>query len=164
MFYWIYDLPSATMAALFAVVFVGVSWVGTILVRPFLRPFVRTHLGATNDLVGYILSCYCVFYGLLLGLLAVAAYQNYAQVEVGVTQEAAALTALYRDASSYPDPYGENLRWILRDYCRYQIKYGWPLQKKGIVPEGGGVRLTAFLERVVAFEPQTKSQEALHAE
>jgi hypothetical protein len=162
--YRIYDLPNPVMAALFGAVFIGTSWAGSILIRPFLRPFVRTQLGATNDLVGYVLSCYCVFYGLLLGLIAVAAYQNYAQVDMAVTQEAASLAALYRDASAYPDPHGENLRWILRDYCRYQIKYAWPLQRKGLIPSGGEIRLTAFLERLMAFEPQDKSEEALYAE
>jgi hypothetical protein len=164
MFYWIYNLTNAEMAGLFAAVFVGFSWIGTILVRPFLRPFVRTQLGATNDLVGYVLSSYGVFYGLLLGLLAVAAYQNYSQVEITVTQEAAALAALYQDASAYPEPTGENLRWLLRDYCRYLIKYAWPLQRKGIVPNQGGIRLKAFLERLLAFQAQTKSEEILFAE
>jgi hypothetical protein len=29
-----------------------------------------------NDIVGYVLSSHCVFFGLLLGLLAVGTYQN----------------------------------------------------------------------------------------
>ena len=164
MFYWVYDLPTPAMAGWFAVVFVGFSWIGAILIRPLLVPFVRARLGARNDLVGYLLSCYSVFYGLLLGLLAVAAYQNFSQVELTVTQEAAALAALYDDASAFPDPVGENLRLLLRDYCRYVIKYAWPLQRKGIVPVQGGIALTAFMERLVAFEPRTKSEEILLAE
>jgi hypothetical protein len=105
------------MAGGFALAFVGFSWIGAVLIRRLLMQFVRARLGANNDLVGYLLSCYCVFYGLLLGLLAVAAYQNFSQVELAVTQEAAALAALYEDASAYPDPAGENLRMLLRDYC-----------------------------------------------
>jgi len=164
MFYWIYDLSTPAMAVLFAVVFVGFSWIGTVLIRPLLLQFVSSRLGATNDLVGYLLSCYCVFYGLLLGLLAVAAYQNFSQVELVVTQEAASLAALYEDASAYPDPVGENLRLLLRDYCRYVIKYAWPLQRKGIVPVQGGIALRAFMERLTAFEPRTKAEELLVAE
>jgi hypothetical protein len=164
-FYWIYDIPTIHLACLFAAVFIGVSWLGALLVRPMMRIFVRSRVGATNnDVVGYILSCYCVFYGLLLGLLAVAAYQNLTQVESLVTREASSLAALYQDVSAYPEPEGENLRWLLRDYTRYQFKYGWPLQKRGILPEGGATRLTAFQERLVDFEPQTPSHEILHAE
>jgi hypothetical protein len=165
MFYWIYDIPTQTLAVWFAAAFIGFSWLGALFIRPLLRAFVRTREGASrNEVVGYVLSCYCVFYGLLLGLLAVAAYQNYSQVELLVTREAGSLGALFQDVSAYPDPDGENLRWLLRDYCRYQYKYAWDLQRKGIIPQGGAIRLTAFQERLVAFEPQTTSQEILHAE
>src|SRR5262245_30371028 len=97
--YWIYDISTPQLAVLFAAVIVGFSWLGAIILRPILKLFVRTG-GRTNDVVGCILSCYCVFYGLLLGLLAVAAYQNYSEVELVVTQEAAGLGALYADVSS----------------------------------------------------------------
>jgi hypothetical protein len=164
MFYWIYDLSTPVMAGWFAVVFVGFSWIGAVLIRPLMLQFVGARFGANNELVGYLLGCHGVFYGLLLGLLAVAAYQNFSQVELTVTQEAASLAALYEDASAFPDPVGEKLRWLLRDYCRYVIKYAWPLQRKGIVPVEGGNTLTAFMQRLVAFEPQTKSEELLLAE
>ncbi len=163
MFYWIYDIPTEQLALLIAGAFVLLSWLGCILVRPILRLFVRSRSG-TNDIVGYILSCFCVFYGLLLGLIAVAAYQNYNQVESNVSREAIALTALYQDVKGYPEPHGQNLRWLLREYCRYVIKYAWPLQQKGVIPEGGRPRIVAFQEMLLAFEPQTKREEILHAE
>ena len=101
MFYWIYDISTVSLAALLAGFFVGFSWLGAILVRPFLDWFVRGE-PQRNDLIGFILSCYGVFYGLLLGLIAVAAYQNYAETEATVNQEAAAVTALYRDFDVLP--------------------------------------------------------------
>jgi hypothetical protein len=105
LFYWIYDLSTETLAVLMTVVFVGFSWLGAIVVRPILRILVRSAAG-TNDVVGYILSCFCVFYGLLLGLIAVAAYQNYAEVDAAVQSEAALLESLYDDVSTYPEPHG----------------------------------------------------------
>ena len=81
-----------------------------------------------------------------------------------VTREAAALSALYEDVSQYPEPHGQNLRWLLRDYTRYVIKYAWPLQQRGIVPEEGTIRAEAFHERLLDFQPQTPSQEIIHAE
>ena len=53
---------------------------------------------------------------------------------------AATLAALYEDVSRYPEPHAQNLRWLLRDYTRYVIKYAWPLQQRGIVPEEGTIR------------------------
>src|SRR5208283_3114933 len=81
-----------------------------------------------------------------------------------VSKEGVSLSALYQDVKSYPDPYGQNLRWLLRDYCRYVIKYSWPLQRKGIIPEGGRVRIMAFHEKLLDFEPQTRGEEIDHAE
>jgi hypothetical protein len=162
-FSWIYDVPPSRLALLLIVVFVGFYWVGLILLRPILRQFVKNTRGA-NDIVGYILSCFCVFYGLLLGLIAVTAYQGVSEAGSNVTREAAALSALYEDVSRYPEPYGQNLRWLLRDYTRYVIKYAWPLQQRGVVPEEGTIRAEAFHDRLLDFQPRTPAQEILHAE
>ena len=50
------------------------------------------------DIVGYILSIFGVFYGLLLGLLAVAAYQQLAEacdypLHLGITEAGSLRTA-----------------------------------------------------------------------
>ena len=76
LFYWIYDIPTESLAILFDVAFVGFFWAGCILFAPSLACSCDARTGS-NEVVGHILSCFCVFYGLLLGLLAVAAYQNY---------------------------------------------------------------------------------------
>jgi hypothetical protein len=161
--YWLYDIPATRLSLLFVAVFVGFYWVGSIIVRPILRQFVKYTAGS-NDIVGYVLSCFCVFYGLLLGLIAVTAYQNVAEAGANVTREASALSALYEDVSRYPEPYGQNLRWLLRDYTRYVIKYAWPLQRRGIIPQEGTIRARAFHERLVDFQPSTPGEEIIHAE
>lgn len=162
-FYWVYDLRSETFAILMAAAFIAFYWLGCILLRPLLRQFVRM-TPASNDVVGYVLSCFCVFYGLLLGLIAVTAYQNAADTEKNVVHEAASLAALYQDVSGYREPSGQNLRWLLRDYTRYVIKYAWPLQRKGITPTEGSIRVNAFEEELLRFQPQTPAEEILHAE
>ncbi len=160
---WIYDIPSHKLALLAIAVSVGFYWIGAILLRPILRQFVK-HMPGSNDIVGYVLSCFCVFYGLLLGLIAVTAYQNVSEAGSNVTREAAALSALYEDVSRYPEPFGQNLRWLLRDYTRYVIKYAWPLQQQGIIPQEGTIRAEAFHDRLLDFQPKTPSEEILHAE
>jgi hypothetical protein len=162
-FTWVYDMHPWRLALTLVLSFVGFYWAGAVFVRPFLRMFVRRSPGL-NDLVGYILSCFCVFYGLLLGLIAVTAYQNYSDAEQNVTREAAALSSLYEDVSRYPEPFGRDLRWLLRDYTRYVVKYAWPLQRRGLVPEEGTIRAEALFDRLLDFEPRTPSQEILHAE
>lgn len=92
---WYYEIPTTNAALLMVAAFVGFYWVGAVIVRPILRIVVRRAAGL-NDLIGYILSCFCVFYGLLLGLIAVTAYQNVESAEQNVTREAAALSGALR--------------------------------------------------------------------
>jgi len=161
MLYWLYDIPTVAAVGIFAAVFVGVCWLGTILSRPLVQSLVD-HQPGLNEMVGDFLQYFGVIYGLLLGLLAVATYQNLADVEKTVGNEASSLAALYRDVSAYPEPARSELEAMLRDYTRFVIDEAWPLQRKGIVPAGAVKKVAAFQERLVSFEPQTKSQEALH--
>lgn len=118
--------------------------------------------GRLNEMLGDFLQYFGVMYGLLLGLLAVATYQNHSDVEKAVAAEASSLAALYRDVSAYPEPARTELKGLLREYTQYVVNEAWPLQRKGIVPSGGVNRVAAFQEALVRFEPQTKSQEILH--
>jgi hypothetical protein len=159
--YWIYDIPTVAAAGLLAALFVGICWTGTILFRPIVRSIVH-HQPDLNETVGDFLQYFGVIYGLLLGLLAVATYQNLSDVEKAVGSEASSLAALYRDVSVYPEPARTELKGLLRDYTRYVIDEAWPLQKKGVVPPGGVKKVAAVWERLASFEPETKAQEALH--
>ena len=73
--YWIYDIPPLLAVGLFAVVFVGICWIGIILLSPRLVPLVH-HQPGLNEILGDYLQYFGVIYGLLLGLLAVATFQN----------------------------------------------------------------------------------------
>jgi Protein of unknown function (DUF4239) len=161
MFYWIYDIPAVAAIAAFAALFVAVCWLGTIFSRAFVQSRFHYQPGL-NEILGDFLQYFGVIYGLLLGLLAVATYQNHSDVEKTVGNEASSLAALYRDVSAYPDPIRSELEALLRDYTRYVINEAWPLQRKGIVPAGAVKKVAAFHGRLASFEPETKSQEALH--
>jgi hypothetical protein len=161
-FYWIYDIPSWSLALLFAVFFVGVTCLGIVLTRSHVRRWVKPQED-WNEVMGYVLSCHGVLYGILLGLIAVGTYQNLSDVEETVGREASALAALDRDVSSYPDPIRVELRELLGEYCRFVIEEAWPAQRRGIIPEGGTARVSAFQRKLMTFEPATKGQEALHA-
>ena len=163
MFYWIYDIPLWFGAALFAVVFVGVSCLLIVLANSWVRRLVEQQPNWTG-VIGSILSVYGGLYGITLALIVVAAYQGYAQAGAAVGQEAAVLGTLYRDVSSYPEPARSELQEMLRAYTRAVVEKDWPAQRRGVVPEGGTVQATAFQERLLAFEPQARVQEIVHAE
>ena len=120
MLYWLYDIPSLLAVGLLAALFVGVCWIGIVLLSSRLVPMVH-HQPGLNEILGDYLQYFGVIYGLLLGLLAVATYQNHSDVEKTVSSEASALAALYRDVSAYPEPIRSELEALLRDYARYVI-------------------------------------------
>jgi Protein of unknown function (DUF4239) len=161
MLYWIYDIHPLAAVGIFAALFVTVGLAAIMLSRSFVQSRVHQQ-PELNELVGDFLQYFGVIYGLLLGLLAVATYQNHSDVEKTVSNEASSLAALYRDVSAYPEPKRSELEAGLRDYTRYVIEEAWPLQRKGIIPAGAVKKVAAFHANLVGFEPQTKSQETLH--
>jgi hypothetical protein len=140
MMYWIYDYPSLAIAVAFCTVFVVLTWGGIFLTRATIHSWIHREARA-NEMIGFALSSFFVLFGLLLGLLAVATYQNYANVGDIVDKEASSIGALYRDFTGYPQPIRGQLQVRLREYARYTIEDGWPRQRLGIVPAGGSARI-----------------------
>src|SRR5215831_1427536 len=157
MFYCIYDVPALWVIVLFEALFVGVCWLGTLFLRPSARSWLREE-SRLNDMLAAFLQYFGVIYGLLLGLLAVATYQNRLDVEKSNANEASSLSALYRNVSAYPEPSRTELQSLLKEHTRYLIEDAWPQQRKGIVPVDESHRITALQAQLALFEPQTKAQ------
>jgi hypothetical protein len=151
------------MVALITGAFLLVNFLGSIFIRPFLRLIVRNQYGA-NDLISYLLGAHGVYFGILLGLLSLAAYENFNKAETQVTQEAASLSGLYRVFSGYPEPARAELRQLLREYARSVISEDWPAQRRRETPRGGTELVTKIQTVLYAFEPKTAGQELLHGQ
>jgi hypothetical protein len=164
MFYWIYDIPDGWLAVLFSVAFIAFNSAGVLLVRRYGRRWLGQSSGSYNELVNLILAAVGVFYGLMLGLLAVGAYENADLASAAVGREAAALGALYRDVSFYPEPIRSRLQGNLKEYTAYLIGEAWSQQRHGIIPQGNAPRLMAFQALLDGYEPPTRGKEILHAE
>jgi hypothetical protein len=154
-------LPLSTVAFYFAAFFVGTAWFGVIFVRPFFRIWLRNQ-ARLNEIVNYASAGFSLFYGLLLGLLSVAAYSNARDINGFAGREAAELVTIYRSATAYPDAVREELRFLLRDYTVYVVDREWAAYEQGKVPLGGDNRLSAVREVLLGFEPVTKTQEIAH--
>ena len=146
----IYQLPLPTLAAMVAIVFVGVYWLGTVALRPVFRLLVRSH-GGDNEIVGSVLSSFGVLYGLLMSLITVAAYQSMNDVESKVEAEAASLLALHRDVSDYPRPLREQLQSQVTQYCRRIIDDEWPKLRQGEHPRGAQIPLEEIIQGLTAM-------------
>ena len=161
--YWLYDLPTWLFGSLTVGVFVALGLAGLYATRGWVA---RLHNGenAHNDLVGFYLAGVTVLYAVVVGLLAIGAWATYAEVQGKIDHEAAALGAVYRDISAYPEPARSVLQQDLRTYTRQVIDVGWPMQQHGIVPNNANSVLNEFQEHFMSFEPQDARQNILAAE
>jgi hypothetical protein len=161
-YFWIYDLPNWLFGTLTVVAFSAFTMAGLLVSRRLVPRFFGRH--SHNELVSFYLDALGVIYGITLGLIAIGTYTSYTSVDQGVSAEAAAVGALYRDVSNYPEPARTTLRIEIEAYTKYVIEEAWPLQKKGITPTGGNDHITALQTSLATFNPSTEGEKILSAE
>jgi hypothetical protein len=162
-FYWVYGLPNWLFGVLTVALTIAIGLGGLYATRRWVRR-VHGERHSHNEVVGFYLGAVCVFYGITLGLVIVATWQNYSDVDARVGEEAAAVGALYRDASSFPDPNRTELQADLRQYVLQVINVAWPQQRRGVIPQEEVVTLSKFQTHLAQFEPATEGQKAIYAE
>jgi hypothetical protein len=161
--YWIYDLPNWLLGALTTTVFVGGALAGLFASRGIVRRLVDGS-GRYNDIVSYFFAAVGVFYGLALGLIAVATWENFTSADNQVSKEAAALAAFYRDLDGYPATLRLRLEEDLRRYTRHIIEVEWPAHRKGLTLAEGAVLLDDVENVIMNFEPKSERERIAHAE
>lgn len=160
---WLYGLPTWLLALLIVTLFVTLSLSGLYLVhRRLHRTALSDHID--NGTVGWFFSGLTLFYGLLLGLLTVAAWGNFNQTTTIASQEAATIATLYRDLAGYPKTAQNELRYRLRQYVHVVIEKSWPAQQQGKLPTTETAVLNLFQKHLFSLEEFSEGQLVLHAE
>lgn len=159
--YWIYDIPNWLLGVLTVSVFVVISLTGLVVSRPLSRKLLNGS-AANNDVVSYIFAGIGVFYGLALGLLAVATWEDFTQIDGQISTEAAVLSSLYRDLDGYAEPMRSRLESKLRAYVQLVLDKDWPAHQRGESPEEGTLLLDEIENEVMAFEPRTEREKIAH--
>jgi hypothetical protein len=160
---FVYDIPLTQLAIYFGLIAVAAMGIGILIVKPVLRLLI----GAPPDLnesIGHGTAGFSLFYGLLLGLLTVSAYQNNERVRQAILSEATSLGAIYADMSSYPEPIRSEMKAMLRDYLLFTVHRDWEAHRQGEFLNGGNNRTNAMRQQLASFEPETAGQGIVHAE
>lgn len=160
---WIYDLSNTQLALLLCGVCLAYTWLGVVLVGNAIRRHCEDPSGI-GDFVGQYLSAFGLFFGLMLGLIAVATYENYGAAEETVSVEANRVAQLYRTVSTYPEPFRQTLQESLADFVNHTIEEAWPAYREGRIPLGGTERLNQFQARLYSFQPTRPSEQIIHGE
>jgi hypothetical protein len=160
--FWLYDIPewASLLIVVGSVLVVGLSglfglsgWVSRLHGE-------RNH----NEVVSYFWGAVVLFYGVMVGLIAVGVWEQFSSTDEKVALEASALGALYRDVSAYPEPDRSVLQADLRQYTQNVIHVSWPLLRTGLIPSQTTEILWRFQSHLTAFQPSNASQVALHEE
>jgi hypothetical protein len=162
-FDWVYDLPTLFVFLVSAVLAMLLGLAGMFLLRPLCHRWIHSQ-DKTNEMVSLSMASFSVFYGILLGLVAIGVYANYAATADNVVREASSLAALYSDTNALPEPQRSVLLADLRAYARDTIDIDWPAQVRGFVPNAGTARMAAFQKDFQATRPTNKGEEIAYAE
>ena len=160
---WMDRLPAVELALVFCGFFVGITWLGIVLVHPLMRRALHRDK-PSNELIIHIAGTFGLVYAVLLGMLTVATFQNTKDVQDNISREASDLSTIYRTAEGYPEPLRGELKNELRDYIHYVLEKDWPAHRKGKVLMGGEHRLEVIRATLMSYEPRTKTQEQLQNE
>jgi hypothetical protein len=160
--FWIYDIPNWASFLVIVGATLAVGLIGLFGLSPWVSHLhvERNH----NEAVSYFWSAVVLFYGVMVGLIAVGVWQQFSNTDEKVALEASALAALYRDVSAYPEPFRARLQADLRKHTQDVIQKSWPLQRKGLVPSETNQTLWRFQADMESFQPSNSSQSILHAE
>jgi hypothetical protein len=154
--YWIYNLPAWLLGVLVVGAFLAFATGGVVLTRPVVGKRFGNEEG-WREHVSIILEAAFVFVGLLMALVTIAAYDNFAEARNKVAAEASELGTLYRDASAFPEPVRSQVEGDLATYLERVVGQDWPDQQRGIIPsqdpEPGRV-----IHLLAAFQPGSVSE------
>ena len=158
---FVFDVPPRQLAVWFSVLAVCAVLLGLLVIKPLFRIVFGTGPDFNQNL-SFGASGFNLFYGLLLGLLTVSAYQNRERVSQAIQAEALAIGSLYTQVDSYPEPLKSDVQELLRDYALYTIHRDWPAHRDGGFLDGGTNRTDAIGRTLAGFEPKTQGQGIIH--
>jgi uncharacterized integral membrane protein len=154
-FYWLYSFSNFGMFLLITSFFVGFGTLGQLGFRKILARVFKLSK-ADNEAVNVMLMLVGAFYGITLGLIAVASQATFSNAEDKVSTEAASLTAMYRSAAMLESPDRERMKGLLRDYVEKVINESWPQQQRGEVPTGGTSTMNELQNALASYRPQSE--------
>jgi Protein of unknown function (DUF4239) len=162
-FFWLYDISTLSLFALVVGVLVAISLAGALVMR---KRF-DTWLGLseeTNDIVGHFLAFTGAFYGIMLGLVAVGAWDTFNGASAATEREASALVALYRDVTMLPGPHDGRSQVLLRAYAWRVINREWPDQRVGQNPTSAERAIDALGAEIATIKISNPTQQINVAE
>ncbi|MGD9543692.1 MAG: hypothetical protein AB7F41_04500 [Methylocystis sp.] len=157
-------LSATEMAALFCLGFLAATWLGVFVFRAAAHEWVHGRRNA-NEMIGLTLAAFSTIYGILLGLLAVEAYQDFSEVNDIISKEALNIAALHHDFEGFPQPTRGALQNALHAYAREAVQTASPpADGPPQNPNSASPGIKALFATLMSFQAKLKSEEIIQAE
>ena len=151
---WIYQIPSPLLGGLIVATFVGGGAGGLWLSRRLVRHPTTTH----NDVAGFLYAVIGVIYAVLLGMTAVAAWDDFQSLKRTTIQESNALQNLVHGLAAFPEPGRSRLRDTTAAYVRSVVTDEWPAMHRAEPSPRTQEAAEVMIRTWVQVQPQTPGQ------
>jgi hypothetical protein len=154
--------PTWVLAIFTVGVAVALSAGGLLLVR---RRFPDLYKHGVNDVIGVVIGVLAAVFGILLGFVTVALYQDFTDAEATVRSEATELIQLYDDSLAFSPPARVAVKREIKSYIAAVRFSEWDRMRDGKADSRVGDKHVGDLYRVLqAYEPKTQSQTAFYTD
>ena len=117
-----------------------------------------------NDVAGFIYAVLGVIYAVLIALVVIAVWEDFAVARDTVEREASELDDVFRLAHSLPDPEGRQLQELAGSYAQVVVDEEWALMAQRRTSPRAWDLLDEMTIRFENVEVRTKAEEVLYAE
>ena len=155
---WFYNTSIFITMPVFVGGFVIISCAMVLALRPVVRRIDNPK--EWDHALGHVIETFGVIFGILLALVAVSVYENFAEARKATLEEAALVGALFRGTTGLPEEVGAPMRDTIEEFVHTVIEQDFPAQRRGDLPETSAAQVDEFEFLLHEFEPTPVQQEA----
>jgi hypothetical protein len=156
---WLYDIPTWLLFVFVVGAFCAVGVAGLYATRGLVRRIAASRGKAEG--VDAFIGAVSILYGLIAGLIAVAAWEQYATIDGRVSQEASAMGALYREVGAFPEPTRSQLASEIKELTYTTMTRDWEEQRRGLDPDASTPYLDKLTSTMFDFVPRNAHETAI---
>lgn len=156
---WFYNTPIWITLPIFVGGFVVLSCLIVLALRPFVHKLVTDHKEWDRALA-HVIGTFGIFFGILLALVALSVYENFAYARDTAVEEAGRVGTLYRATTLLDEQDGDRLRTAIDEYMHSVIELDWPQQRQGVLPTASDAQVDEIDELLSDVEAEPGHEQA----
>lgn len=153
---WIYSLSNIELALSFILPLLAFGGVGLLIFDRWLRRWFFLS-AKTNDVLAFIGQIVGVSYGILVGLTAIACWDNFEEVQGIISKETTEISVFHRLSQSLDEGTGNKIRNLDIKYLDQVANSDWPSHAVGSSCDSSLLTLNEIFKNLATYEPLTKS-------